>query len=108
VPSGFDAGGNDPLGRMMMHSEGYRELTRMLMDAADHLCQGRLVLSHEGGYSPHHVPYCGLAVMEALSGIRTEVADPWLPSMQRWGQQALQPHQEAVINRVAELLVRIR
>lgn len=108
VPSGFDAGGNDPLGRMMMHSEGYRELTRMLMGAAEALCQGRLVMSHEGGYSPHHVPYCGLAVMEELSGVRTEVSDPWLPAMQRWGQQALQPHQEALINRAAELLPRIR
>ncbi len=108
VPSGFDAGGNDSLGRMMMHSDGYRELTRMLMDAADRLCGGRLVLSHEGGYSPHHVPYCGLAVMETLSGIRTDVRDPWMAQMRAWGQQALQPHQEAAIARSAALLDAIR
>ncbi|MCS5959802.1 hypothetical protein LNP74_04060 [Klebsiella pneumoniae subsp. pneumoniae] len=28
---------------------------------------------HEGGYAESYVPFCGLAVMEALSGIRTEV-----------------------------------
>jgi acetoin utilization deacetylase AcuC-like enzyme len=66
VPSGFDGGGTDPMGRMMMTSGLYRELARLLMDAARTLCGGRLVLSHEGGYSATHVPYCGLAVIEAL------------------------------------------
>jgi len=108
VPSGFDAGGNDSLGRMMMHSDGYRQLTRMLMDAADQLCHGRLVLSHEGGYSPHHVPYCGLAVIEELSGVRSGVRDPWMPMMQAWGQQELQPHQEVAIAAAASLLDHIR
>lgn len=37
VPSGFDAGAMDPLGRMMMHSEGYRRLTRKLMECAKQL-----------------------------------------------------------------------
>ena len=107
VPSGFDAGGADPLARMMMHSEGYRRLTRLLMDAADELCQGRLVLSHEGGYSATHVPYCGLAVMETLSGIGTAIADPWLPAMTRWAGQDLQPHQAAAIDRAAAAVARI-
>ena len=95
VPSGFDASGVDPLGRMMVTSEGYRDMTRLLMKAADDLCGGRLVMSHEGGYSAMYVPYCGLAVMEELSGIRTAVEDPWAPHMAKWGQQALQPHQAA-------------
>lgn len=38
------------------------------MEAADRLCGGRLVLLHEGGYSTLAVPYCGLAVLEALTG----------------------------------------
>ncbi len=108
VASGFDAGGNDPLGRMMMHSDGYRDLTALLMQAADTLCDGRLVFSHEGGYSPHHSPYCGLAVIEQLSGIRTDLADPWLALGKAWGQQDLQPHQQAVIDRAVELLTDIQ
>ena len=104
VPSGFDGSGLDPLGRMMITSNCYRRLTTILMNAADELCQGRLLLSHEGGYSAAYVPYCGLAVMETLSGRGTPVEDPWLPLMQAWGYQDLQPHQEAVIERAAALV----
>lgn len=32
-----------------------------------------LVAMHEGGYSEVYVPFCGLAVMEQLTGIRTQV-----------------------------------
>lgn len=107
VASGFDAGGVDPLGRMMLHSGCYRDMTRMLMDTADELCNGRLVLSHEGGYSAAHVPYCGLAVMEELSGASTAIADPFLPLMQSWGYQELQSHQEIAIERARALLDRL-
>jgi len=108
VPSGFDAEGVDPLGRMMLTSGGYRQITKMLMDVADQVCGGRLVASHEGGYSSTYVPYCGLAVMETLSGIRTAIEDPWNAFMEKWGQQELQPHQEAAIAKSAALLARIK
>jgi acetoin utilization deacetylase AcuC-like enzyme len=104
VPSGFDASGVDPLGRMMVASDGFRRMTKAIMAAADELCGGRLVLSHEGGYSEFHVPYCGLAVMEELSGIKTKFRDPYVGEMLAWGGQALQPHQAALIAQVAELV----
>ncbi|MDR3464402.1 MAG: class II histone deacetylase [Xanthobacteraceae bacterium] len=104
VPSGFDASGVDPLGRMQVSSEGYREMTRLLMDAAKRLCGGKLVMAHEGGYSESYVPYCGLAVLEELSGIRTAVDDIWAPLMAGWGQQDLQPHQAAAIARAERLI----
>lgn len=107
VASGFDAGGIDPFGRMMMHSAGYRDLTRMLKAAAADLCRGRVVISHEGGYSPWLTPYCGLAVMEELSGVSTHINDPFLPIMQAWGHQELQPHQALTIDAAAALLRRI-
>jgi acetoin utilization deacetylase AcuC-like enzyme len=105
VPSGFDAGAHDPLGRQMLTSEGYRELTRKLMAVASGLCDGRLVLCHEGGYSAPTVPFFGLAVMEQLSGVRTGVVDPFQELMNGLGYQALQPHQDEII-RKAEQLVR--
>jgi acetoin utilization deacetylase AcuC-like enzyme len=104
VPSGFDAGAHDPLGRMMMTGEGYRSLTRKLMAAADEVCGGRLVLCHEGGYNAPTVPFFGLAVMEELSGIRTGVADPFQELLGGLGMQALQPHQDAVIRDAEQLL----
>jgi acetoin utilization deacetylase AcuC-like enzyme len=107
VLSGFDASGMDPLGRMCLYSDTYRELTRKMMAAAEQLCGGRLVMCHEGGYSPAYVPYCGLAVLEELSGVRTGVVDPFLPLLVGMGEQALQPHQAAVIARARGLLSKI-
>ena len=107
VPSGFDASGADPLGRQMVSSTGFRAMTKLLMQAAETLCGGRLMMTHEGGYSAHYVPYCGLAVLEEMSGIRTQVADPWAETMDLWGGQTLQPHQAAVITEAARLVARI-
>lgn len=107
VPSGFDAGAHDPLGRQMMTSEGYRQLTRKLMTVAEQVCAGRLVLTHEGGYSAATVPFFGLAVMEELSGIRTPVNDPFADMLGGLGGQALQPHQDAVIREAERLLTGI-
>ncbi|HET6629979.1 MAG TPA: class II histone deacetylase [Woeseiaceae bacterium] len=107
VPSGFDAGAHDPLGRMMMHSGGYRSLTRKLMAAADRLCGGRIVMCHEGGYNAPTVPFYGLAVVEALSGLASGVEDPYLALFEMMGQQELQPHQEAVVDHCAALVADI-
>ena len=107
LPSGFDAGAMDPFGRMMMHSAGYRALTRKLLAAVDELCDGRLVVTHEGGYSRWTVPFFALSVLEELSGEVTGVADPFLEFMQGIGGQDLQPHQAAVIAQAAEGLVAI-
>jgi hypothetical protein len=51
-----------------------------------------------------YVPYCGLAVMEELTGIRTAIEDPWKPHMSNWGQQALQRHQQDAISAAARLV----
>lgn len=104
IPSGFDAGAYDPLGRMQVHSEGYRNLTRKMMAAADELCDGKLLLTHEGGYNTWTVPFFGLAVMEALSGIDTGTVDPYLEMAGGLGGQALQPHQQVEIEAAAQLL----
>ena len=97
VPSGFDASAFDPLGRMMLHTDGYRELTKMLIDIANELCEGRLLMCHEGGYSRAYTPFCGLAVTETLTGLRSDVEDPFLEVASAMGGQDIQPHQQQVI-----------
>lgn len=82
VACGYDANAVDPLARMLLHSDSFRSMTRLLRQTAEHLCQGRLVLVHEGGYSEAYVPFCGLAVIEELVGIRTAVSDPMLEFVQ--------------------------
>lgn len=104
APSGFDGNNFDPLGRMMAHSETFRLMTRMLLHAADELCDGRVVFTHEGGYAAAYVPFVALAVLEEASGIKTAVDDPYLPICQGSGGHDLQPHQDAVIAEVEALL----
>ena len=84
VGSGLDANAVDPLSRMLLHSDSYRELTATMMAVAADLCSGRLVMIHEGGYAEAYVPFCGLAVMEAMAGHRTEVVDPALGIFHGW------------------------
>lgn len=76
VACGFDASAMDPLGRMMASADTFREMTRRMKEAAVDLCEGRLVLVHEGGYSEVHVPFCGHAVLEELSESGIPAPDP--------------------------------
>jgi acetoin utilization deacetylase AcuC-like enzyme len=101
VASGLDASALDPLARQQVHSDGFRALVRIVLDVAAECCAGRLVLCHEGGYSSAYVPFCGLAVIEELSGRRTAVEDPFLPIFEGIPGQELQPHQDEAIGRAA-------
>ena len=80
----MDANGVDPLARMLAHSGTFKELTQQTMTLADRFCQGRLVLVHEGGYAESCVPFCGHAIMEALSGEGSDVEDPTLEMFEAW------------------------
>ena len=103
VACGFDAGAYDPLGRMLVTVDGFREMTSVLMEAASTICGGRLVMSHEGGYSAVYVPYCGLGVIETMAGVATGFGDPLAVELNSLPDQRVQPHQELVIQRAADL-----
>ena len=98
VASGLDANGLDPLARMMCYGATYRDMTARLMAAAEASCGGKLVICHEGGYSPQFVPFAALAVIEQLSQRATDVVDPWSGFIEANAGQDLQPHQAAVID----------
>lgn len=103
IACGLDANAMDPLARMQAHAGTYREMTRMLMEVAATHAQGRLVAVHEGGYSEAQVPFCGLAVIETLSGQRTKVSDPFLPMI-----EAGQPAEDFVAFQRARLAAQSR
>jgi acetoin utilization deacetylase AcuC-like enzyme len=107
VASGFDANGFDPLARMLLHSDSFRLMTRSVVELAHELCGGRLVLSHEGGYSPGVTPFCGLAVLEELSGRSTPVEDPFAARLREFPGQALEGHQRAVVDAAATLAAEV-
>jgi acetoin utilization deacetylase AcuC-like enzyme len=69
VSAGQDASAADPLGRMSMTTEGFRHMASRVTLLAGELCGGRLVVVQEGGYSPDHLPYCTLAIIEAMAGL---------------------------------------
>ena len=77
------------------------------MAVADDVCDGRLLMCHEGGYNAPTVPFFGLAVMETLSGISTGVDDPFDPLLSGLGGQDLQPHQDALIKEAEGLLEKL-
>ncbi|MEL6794004.1 MAG: class II histone deacetylase [Pseudomonadota bacterium] len=76
VACGFDASGVDPLSRMLATSETFDDLARRALEDADALCGGKLVCTHEGGYSELHVPFCGHAVIARMAGADIAAPDP--------------------------------
>ena len=77
LSSGQDAAASDPLGRMSVTTEGFREMTRQISDYAAGACDGRIVALQEGGYSIDHMPFCVLATVEALAGLEPALtSDP--------------------------------
>lgn len=103
VSSGFDASDADPLGSMMLSSEAFGSFAKKMSDAAVSLGHGRILFAHEGGYSKDYVPFCALAVIEAISGLKTEVSDPYLEEIRNRGYQSCQPHQKALVDAAAAL-----
>ena len=93
VACGFDAAYFDPLSHMLLIANHFRAMTDKIKRLAEDLCDGRLVLNHEGGYSDFYVPLCGLAVIEAISGIDTGVKDPYAGT-EFVANQDLYPHQD--------------
>jgi len=104
VACGFDASAFDPLGRQQASSQTFRAMTHSIVMAADRLCEGRLLMIQEGGYSEAYVPWCGLAVIEEISGVKTEADDPHLDWIGAIGGHELKPAEADVLRRAAALI----
>jgi len=81
VACGYDCAMPDPLGSMLATAQTFREMTARIKQTAETICDGKLVMVHEGGYSEVYVPFCGHAVLEALSGSKIEAPDPMRKAM---------------------------
>ena len=101
VPSGFDASCFDPLGRMSVTASGYRVMTRQLMDVAEDVCAGRIMMTHEGGYSPTYVPLCGVTVLSEMSGVPVDVIHELYASFDTMPEQTLNDYQRSAVDRAA-------
>ena len=108
VSNGFDPSALDPLGCMTVTSDGFRMFAHEILGVADEVCGGRAVFAHEGGYSPVHVPFCGVAVLEELSGARTDVVDPFGVNFDNSPAHELLPHQAQVVEAAAAVVQLIK
>lgn len=101
VSAGQDPNLEDLLGRMMVTMDGFRAMATIMKEIAAESCGGRLVILQEGGYSAAYVPFCTLAIVEALLGRRSAVEDPHTGSSELARSQAVYaPDQSAAISAV--------
>jgi acetoin utilization deacetylase AcuC-like enzyme len=75
ISAGQDANWLDSLAQMMMSMAGFRQLTSLMLSLADEVCEGRVVMLQEGGYSLAYVPYCTVAAVEPLLGVDLGIVD---------------------------------
>lgn len=68
LSAGFDIHQNDPLGGMRVTAKGFSYMTKVLLDLALELCQGRFVASLEGGYDLNGQKEGTLAVLSEMLG----------------------------------------
>lgn len=68
VSAGFDAHWNDPIGDMYISTAGFAKLNAIIIELANQLCQGRLVMVQEGGYSLDAMAGCVATCVNQLLG----------------------------------------
>lgn len=79
VSAGFDIHFNDPLGGMRVTPRGFAAMTRILLDLADACCEGRLVMTLEGGYDPEGLKDSVREVLKEMTGLRVTEPEKILP-----------------------------
>ncbi len=75
VSAGFDTHKEDPLGGMRVTPAGFAAMTRSIMRMGEECCEGKVVLTLEGGYDIQGQSDSVKAVLKELSGSsHTEIA----------------------------------
>ena len=103
VSAGQDASMFDPLARMMVSSDGFRQMTKIVREVAETNCGGKLVALHEGGYSTAYVPFCSHAIVEELSGENMDVEDPFIGAFSGTPYKVLSNHQKERVDNIKKL-----
>lgn len=73
VSAGFDALAEDPLTRLRLTTRAYGWLMRYVVEQANNLCNGRVVLTLEGGYALKPLADAAVNVMKVLVGREQEL-----------------------------------
>jgi acetoin utilization deacetylase AcuC-like enzyme len=73
VSAGFDSHRADPLGSLSLTEKGYFKMISSLLELAENLCRGRLVVELEGGYNTDVLATSSYVVVKALLGLDSEI-----------------------------------
>jgi acetoin utilization deacetylase AcuC-like enzyme len=66
VSAGFDAHEHDPLANMRVTTDGFRMMTKALVDVAEECCSGRVGFITEGGYDLQALEECLESVIDVV------------------------------------------
>jgi len=72
VAAGQDSHISDFISQLNVTDAGYASMTKTLMDLADEVCKGKLVLELEGGYNLKTLPATNHKILSTLTGIPPE------------------------------------
>ena len=75
ISAGQDANWLDPLAQMMVTQSGFRKMSELVLGLSEDVCEGKLILLQEGGYSAAYVPYCTVAAVEPLLDVDLGIID---------------------------------
>jgi acetoin utilization deacetylase AcuC-like enzyme len=78
VSAGFDIYRGDPLGTMEVTKQGIAHITKVLVQLAEEICDGRLLITLEGGYTQEGQQNGILAVLGELCGQSFDTGYPTL------------------------------
>ncbi len=76
ISCGFDIYDGDPLGAMRVSPAGFAWMTRAMVKVAEEVCNGRLLLTLEGGYNRTAMRDGSLAVLAELCGKKLDCGWP--------------------------------
>lgn len=67
ISAGFDAHADDPLAHIELSESGFEQITRLLVQLANHHCQGKILSALEGGYDLRALARSALKHLTALT-----------------------------------------
>ena len=83
VSAGYDLHWKDRLAMMEVSVSGFAEMARFIKNLADELCDGKVVITLEGGYNLKAQAMSVKATFDVLLG-KSEIEDPIGPPERRW------------------------
>lgn len=94
VSAGFDPYYKDPLGGIQVTGDGFGMLATVVREIAEETCDGKVLLTLEGGYHPEGLREGVRSVLRALSGPRLPAAAVDAPKAERVIQTIVARHRK--------------